>query len=502
MRADSPLRVFFVAWLLLSLLAGAWAMATPIGAAPDEPAHLIKAASVVRGQFVGAPGASGQVVQVPRYVAFTQNQTCYAFKPDVTADCMADVPGDPAELTDASTTAGLYNPVYYLLVGWPSLLAHDSGGIYLMRLVSAVVVSLFFAAALALVARWPRPTIPLLAFGVAATPMVLFLSGSVNPNSLEIAATLTTFVALLSAIRYPDATRLSTVAAVVAASAALAANMRGLSLLWLALAIITPFILATGSQIRALASTRSVRLAIAGTAVAGVLAAVWLLSTNSLGAALEKPGPVTDAPAVGSSPASGFIWTLLSTFKYSEGLVGVFGWLDTPAPEFVFFAWSLFVGVLVLLALVLLRGRELVFAVVLLATLLLLPPIVQAAYITGGGIIWQGRYILPVFVCVVVALGATLSDRIALERGVTTRLVAVVLVSWGAAHAYSFATALRRYAVGLDGGWLELAHPAWAPPGGIALWISAFTAVVAAAVVVGIRLVRATPAEESPAIRR
>jgi len=497
MRANRSLRVFFVAWALLAALSGAWAIATPIGAAPDEPAHLIKAASVVRGQFVGEPGAKGQVVRVPQYIAFTQNQTCYAFKPDVSADCMTDAPGDPAAMTEASTTAGLYNPVYYVLVGWPSLVSPDVGGVYAMRLASVVIVSMFLALSLALISRWRRPTLPLLAFAVAATPMVLFLSGSVNPNSLEIAATLAAFVGLISAVRFPDATRLPVISAVVFATAAIAANMRGLSLLWLAVALAFPFVLAKGADIRALLRSRSVRLAVAGTVVAGALAAVWLLSTNSLGAALEAQAPVVDAPAVGSSPVSGFVWTLLSTFTYSEGLVGVFGWLDTPAPEFVFFAWSTFVGMLVVLAIALLRGRTMAFAVALLAALALLPPVVQAAYIGGGGIIWQGRYILPVFVCVVVGIGAVLTDRLELPRSVTRRVVAVVVAVWGAAQAYSFATALRRYAVGLDAGWLELLHPRWAPPGGIAAWLAVFAVLAAVAAVAGYRLVVATRSASS-----
>ena len=46
-------RVFVLALLLLSLLFGLWVQITPLGSAPDESAHYIKSAGVIRGQFTG-----------------------------------------------------------------------------------------------------------------------------------------------------------------------------------------------------------------------------------------------------------------------------------------------------------------------------------------------------------------------------------------------------------------------------------------------------------------
>ena len=62
--------VFAGAWIALALLASAWAIASPISSGPDEPAHLIKAASVVRGELVGPQGSYGNEVTVPKYVAW------------------------------------------------------------------------------------------------------------------------------------------------------------------------------------------------------------------------------------------------------------------------------------------------------------------------------------------------------------------------------------------------------------------------------------------------
>ena len=473
-------RALGISWVLLSLLAGLWSFATPIGAAPDEPAHLIKAASVVRGQFIGEHSAQGEVVQVPQYIAFTHAQTCFAFKENITADCMAKVPGDPATLVDATTTAGLYNPTYYLLVGWPSLIVHDSCGIYLMRIVSGIAVSLLLAFGFALISSWRRPTIPLIGFATAITPMVIFLNGTINPNSMEIAATLAAFVALLTIIREPDDGKLAGRATIVIVAAALAANMRGLSLLWLAIALISPFLLVSKTRILELLRTWSVRVAIALVAAAAAAAGIWLLTTNSLGAALDTPTLATHVPGLGTPCFLGFVWTLLSTFRYAQGIVGIFGWLDTPAPPEVYFVWAVLAGGSAFLALVLLRGKALLFAVTLIVSVLLLPPLLQGIYITGGGVIWQGRYILPLFVCAIVAVTAGLSDRVTLARWSQNRLLLLTLSAWAIAQFMSFATALRRYTVGLDKGWQQLLAPAWIPPGGVIPLLIAFALITIA----------------------
>src|SRR5690606_17570297 len=124
------------------------------------------------------------------------------------------------------------------------------------------------------------------------------------------------------------------------------------------------------------------------------------------------------------------VWTLFATFRYAFGMVGQFGWLDTPTTEFTAFAWSAVAGGLVLAGLILLRSRRLAFAVALLAAAILLPAIVQAAYVTGGGVVWQGRYLLPLFACLVVGIATVLSDqlssaRIRIER--RTSVLAIVL---------------------------------------------------------------------------
>ncbi|WP_403023530.1 DUF2142 domain-containing protein [Salinibacterium sp. GXW1014] len=473
-----------------------WAIATPIGAAPDEPAHLVKAASVVRGEFIGDQGSFGHIVDVPRYVSHTHAQTCYAFDGREEADCAPEVPVPTDEVVEGSTTAGLYNPLYYLLSGWPSLLFGDSTGIYGMRLASAVVVSGFLALAFGLVWSWRRRVLPLIGLAVATTPMVLFLGGTVNPNALEITATLAAFTGMLTIIRERHLP-IAPSAAIVLAGAAVAGNMRGLSILWLVVALLVPLVLLRLDELTALLRRRAVLVVIAGAAIAFIAAAAWLFGTNSLGAAVDDPLTETIAPGVGAPWYYGAWWTFQATIDYLQGAIGIFGWLDTPSPLFVFAVWATLMGGLLLLAAALLRGRALVFAVLLVGATIALPPLMQAVYITGGGIIWQGRYILPVLVCAVLGVAAVLSDVLPAAGSPLRRLTVTIAVLWGAAQLHAFATALRRYSVGLDASWADMLTAAdWVPPGGLWLSLLGFAAVVAggAAWIVAVSRTRALSA--------
>ena len=490
-------RIFFLAWLVLSAIAGAWSIATPVGAAPDEPAHIIKAAAVARGELSGKSSPDGQIVHVPAYIAYTPAQTCYAYNSLATPACAAPLSGDQSKVVISSTSAGLYNPTYYALVGWPSLIFHDDTGVYAMRIISGVLSSLFLAATVMMICGWRRRVIPLLGFIVATTPMVFFLNGVINPNSLEVTATLAAFIAVLSIVRDGGRNLVGERAIIAMIAAAIAVNTRGISPVWVAIAVLSPFVLATWPQIRRLARLTAVRIAVGVIGFATAAALAWTVLSNSLGAGLVvSPGSVA-APGVGASPLRGFAQILAGTFDYGEGLVGVFGWLDTPVPAPVFFLWAAFIGAIVFSALLVLRGRPLALAIGLVGALLLLPPITQALYITGGGIVWQGRYALALFVCVMLGLADSLAFRFPqLDPILTRRAIWLLPTLWSGAQAYSFAYALKRYGVGVPtSSWKRLLFdPIWSPPGGTIAALAAVIVILAVATMLLILLLRRTAA--------
>jgi hypothetical protein len=475
--------VFALAWVTLFVLSALWALATPPSGAPDEPSHIVKAASVARGQFVGETTDKGQVVTVPSYIAFSQTLTCFAFDTEASPSCASAIAGDPWADVQTETTAGLYNPVYYLIVGWPTLIFHDSSGIVAMRLVSALASSLFLAAAFAMIAGWRRRALPLVALVIAVTPMVLFLNGTVNPNALEITAVLAAFVGVLSTIVDPRPDRLGRRALMVMIASAIAANTRGLSPAWLLIALLAPLLLADRSRLRSLVGDARVRVVGAVIAVTALGAVAWTVLSGSLAAA---PGGGTSVWALpDATPLDGFLLTTERTFDYTANMVGLFGWVDTPAPKSVYLLWAALTGGLLLASAVVLRGRALVFVAALSVGLVVLPGVFQAGYVRSGGLIWQGRYALPLFVCLMVACGAALSQRLPAatdaSRALLRRLAIVTITLWSIAQLFAFLTALRRYTVGLGGGWLEmLQNPSWAPDSGVVPLVVAFTISAAA----------------------
>ncbi|MFD0630773.1 DUF2142 domain-containing protein [Catenulispora yoronensis] len=212
----SPLRVWLTAFLAFFALSAAWALASPLTSVPDEPAHIVKAAATVRGQLHGTPIAVtthswNQTHVVPMtgyrlpsaYAALNNLHECYFANAHIPASC-AQGPGNQPGTAIAGTTAGANNPLYYLAVGWPSLLSGGTVGMYAMRLVSAALCAAMLASAVVTAFQWSRRRrYPLAAVLAAATPMVMFLNGSVNPNSLEASAAILLWTAVLSLLTDP-----------------------------------------------------------------------------------------------------------------------------------------------------------------------------------------------------------------------------------------------------------------------------------------------------------
>ncbi|MDR6612404.1 DUF2142 domain-containing protein [Leifsonia sp. 1010] len=482
-RPAFPVRAFLVSWALLTALCLCWGFATPISGSPDEPAHIVRAASVVRGEWVGPASSTGNIVTVPAYIARSQAVTCFAFNPAVDADCGVAEPADPDADVRSTTSAGLYNPLYYLAVGWPTLLIHDTGGIYAMRAVSALLTALFLALAFAITTTLPQRRLAMLSYALAITPMMLFLGGTVNPNTLEAAATLAVFVAMLSIVLDVRSLRLRSDLVVVAAGIAVGVNARGLSPLWLLVAIGAPLVLIPRTRFLALVRRRATLVAIAVSALFVVGALAWTLGSNSLANAIAKPEEALHFPGVGASPVTGFLRVFTGTVGYGQGLIGLFGWLDTPAPDVVIYVYGAGIAALVVSALLVLRGRRLLALAILVAAFLLFPAIVQAVYIHGGGLIWQGRYNLPLFLCLVVGAAALLGPRAELIGATTFRRLILLVAAVGVgAQWWAFEATLRRYSVGGNGTLklFLLGGAPWTPPGGNLLWLGLMGVVLVA----------------------
>lgn len=496
-----PGRTGVLAALVFFVLSSLWAVSTPIGASPDEPAHYIKAASVVRGQLIGAPAERPQdrVVQVPASVASTGDVMCLAYDPSATADCLPAV-GSSTTIVDSVTTAGLYNPVYYALVGWPSLFDLGKAGLVLMRLVSAAGCAVLFGITVTHLARLRSPTLPVLAAFTAVTPMTAFLAGSVNPNALEIVGVAAFTAALLDlGTRTYETTRSSWwTAASLVVSGALVVHARGLSPVWiLAAAVVVAVAVGVSGALRRLARPPYL-LAVGVVALSTAAAAVWTLRSGSLGAVGVYSG-------AGTSASQGFVRMLETSVDYWHQAVGNFGWLDTPAPSYVTFLYDALLGVLVVSVLLFVRRSRAVAGVWLaLAVALLVPPLVQAASVTESGYIWQGRYTMPALVVLVLMAAWAGADRFETVRPREARRVTVfVVLAVSLAHFVCLATNLKRYASGLWTSWATMVlEPVWHPPLlGAPAWLSVLFLGSMAAGAATLLVLAGARREEAPAWR-
>ncbi|MDJ0351176.1 DUF2142 domain-containing protein [Pseudarthrobacter sp. PH31-O2] len=465
------LRQFLRTFAFLSLLTSLWSLATPLMAFPDEVSHTIKAAAVARGQFVVQAGQSyghGVHVQVPSYIANLSDQTCTAFKREMAASCAPSIPLDDNYLTIGVTSAGMYNPMYYWIVGLPSLIFSGAPALFAMRIVSAVLSSAFLAAGFTALTRLRAPKWPVAAAAVAVTPMVLFLAAGINPNSLEITATMAAFCGLLVCLE--NSRNLAVVKPAiltVGISAVVLANTRNVSLVWLLAAVTVAVTFFGFRRVGMLFHNRTV-LVTSGAMAVGVGLGLWwiVLMIFAPGSTAAAPDGITNL-VEGVKPHQAFLTMLDRVFDFVPQYIGVMGWLDTPVPQAVVQYWSMLLMLALLIPLTSRQSRRALGFWVALLALAILPAIIQAGLITTVGYIWQGRYNLPLFMILVIAAGMSVRNR-SFESTPELRNVGRVIIAAGAvAHVYSFIYLLRRYVVGLHdtGNWqVMITHPEWQPP--------------------------------------
>ncbi len=463
-RLGSDRRALWWSFGILWFLATVWAVANPLMASPDEPAHVVRAASLVRGQLLPPDGDWGSDVRVPAfYDAVNAYPTCYMFDPTENGVCEVASTRPPSQVVDSATMAGKYNPLYYAVVGLPTLLPPGDGVLYLMRIVSAGLSAFLLALGLRAVAQTPAPSWAVLGVAGAVTPMVVFLSSTVNPAGVEIAAAFALWCQLLTLLRHPDPARTAGRMAWVAVAATVLLNARGLSLLYGAVIVAVAVLSAPTAHLRDVLRERRTWPSFAVIGVAGLTAAAWVLGAGSLSVGGVAHPELTFAGAAKT--------TLLSTPAYVTNMVGQFGWMDTDLDPTVHMAFAAAAGVAVLLAAAVAGRRERLLLAGLALAVVVLPVVIHASQARSLGIIWQGRYILPVAVGVPLLAGYVLVARLGAPRGATalparlvTRLVAVVAAVAGAVQLAAIGQNLHRYINGTDGSWLVVEPGAWLPP--------------------------------------
>lgn len=485
---SSPWTLFGKLFLLIFSAVSLWSLATPLMAFPDEPAHTIKAAAVVRGQITIEEGTSfghGVHVRVPAYIANLHAQDCFKFRQDTAANCAPAIPSDANDEAIGVTSAGSYNPMYYWIVGLPSLLLTGQPALFAMRILSALLSAAFYAAGFTALAQLRQPRVPVLMASLAVTPMVLFLAAGINPNSLEVAATMAAFCGFVVTLDNAHRVRhvLPAVVTVIASTVVLA-NTRQVSLVWLLCALISGVLLFRGAEIKAAFRNRLV-LTGAALTVPGVLLGIYwiyLMLHAPANSGVAPEGIANPQPGVSISRA--FLTMVEKAPEFLQQYVGVMGWLDTPVPTAVVMLWSMVFGVAVLLPMLIRPFKTTLGAWAALAMLIFVPAILQASIWKSMGFVWQGRYNLPLVVVLLIAVGMT-ARRLHFPQSAGAQSVARVFL-WSAVfcHLLAFAFVLRRYVVGTFGGgnWHAMINGVqWQPPLGWFLLTLIYLAVMVTA---------------------
>lgn len=467
--------VFWTGFVLFAALCVSWALASPIFSVPDENAHAVKAIAQVHGEPVGhrEPGVRQLVVDLPPSYAVSPQQLCFAFHSNTTANCGFEL-GDPGGTPWSATWVSTYNPIYYFVVGWPSLIVGGSTGIYAMRVMSALFGALFFAWALQAAVASRRARWMPVAVSFAALPMVVYLNGAINPNGVEILSGLALTVSLLRLLESfgapqlePPLMRRGMLWTIVTASAIVLANARALGPLWVVV-VVALCLVATGLRpFVAVFRRRSSYAWLAVIAAGGLFSIGWTLIGGSLSGQAQK----ADAPLVDASFLQGAAYMLRSTPTFAVQTLGYFGWFDAPLPGWALWLAIAAVVLLVALALLTARRRELITLVVAIGAALVVPVLVQAYSVHQTGIIWQGRYGLFLYLSVLAVAGWVLSraggERIGFFSVRATWTVGALLWIFG---CLAFVLVLRRYVIGAGTPITQMFHHAqWQPPLG---WVT------------------------------
>jgi hypothetical protein len=476
--ASSSLVRALVGVALVGVMVLSWLLAAPLSGGPDEPAHMIRSAALIRGQLDGEPSefsASRRVYEVPGWVGHP-DPACFAFFPYEPASCATTVPRPEGDAL-SETGSWKYQVWGHLLPG-AGTLAPAAVGSWSARALDAAVPVVVVGLALFLALRRGR----LMFAGVllSVTPLAWFMFAVVNPSGLVIAGGVGLWIGLALLGRSPDAL----LRWMIAGSWALMALPRRDGLLW-AVLILSIMMLIDGRTLRSL--WRSIGLGpgiLVGVSTAATL--VWaatsdvtsarlLLLTPLVPLAVDAGRYVWNAPwmagrlrrvtgavvvlgigglatyIVMDRRAGGYDADVMRIVIGRTGIhlneaIGVLGWLDTPIPTSLALAWLVGLGVLLTASIIVDDRRLLTAAALTLVVAVLASWVLEMAQGDPTGTYWQGRYYLPFLVGIPIVLG-----RARLPVEYSTRLANALVVFALIVPNVALAAAMRRWSVGLAG---------------------------------------------------
>jgi hypothetical protein len=435
-------RAAWICALIACLNAVCWSIVTPPFEVPDEPDHFAYVKQLA--ETGSEPSSASEVVspeenatlraldyinvrQQPQNPTITSNSEQHALE-RVGSSTIGESRGSPK----AGSATG-QPPLYYALEAIPYAIAEHGtvlDRLELMRLLSALMAGLT-ALFVFLFVREALPAVPWAwtvgGLGVAFAPLLGFISGAVNPDALLFAVSAATFYCLACAFRRGLTTHIAgALGALLIIGLLTKLNFVGL-VPGVLLGLLLLSIRSARTSGRAALRPAALALGI-GIGPALLFALVNALSGHSL------LGPVSGALRTNGRSLLGlanYTWQLylprlpgtandfpgLFTTKqlWFNGYVGLYGWLDTTFPEWVYTAALIPAGAIALLC-----GRELytsrstlrqrapeliVYATITLGVMAMVAKVSYSGFPEIDAEYAEVRYMLPMLAL----LGATLA---------------------------------------------------------------------------------------------
>jgi hypothetical protein len=430
-----------VAGLICVLVAlSSWAIASPVGASPDEDYHLVSiwCSHGERPGLCEAPTADSAVVP-----AQFLSSNCFAFHPEMSASCTRQIPDPPMVRSNRGNFTKVYPPVFYWVDG--IFAGHDfNTSVVIMRMVNLVLFLAVFTAVYLLLPVGLRRA-QVLGTLLTVVPLGVFLIPSINPSSWALLSAATFLTSLLGYFTVKDRRRRIALAAAAALTLLIGAGARGDSATYGMVAVAVAVILAV--PVRPVPWRRLIY-----PAVLAVAAGVAFLSVGQ--AASANPSLST---ADHFSP-SRFLRIAIDVPELWIGGAGSkvgdapidwgLGWLDTRMPGIVWVFVGCLYAAIVFRAMTGATWRRMFASGLVLLAAWLIPT--YLLYITDQrvGDYLQPRYSLPLLtILAVVAMARLDGNAFRLTRGQRWTAVSVLAV----ANAAALFTNIRRYVSGNSG---------------------------------------------------
>jgi hypothetical protein len=428
-----------------------WSLGIPLGVGADEPTHVVKAAATVRGEFLGEPIAHQALpfttVRVPEAFAVLANP-CNPFD-YLTPGCTGPPAGSSSgKVVTVVTTAGRYQPLYYLVVGLPTLVSHSPTTVLEMRLLSALICAFFLGLAFAAASRWARSRLLVASIAVALTPATAIWFGLVNPSALEIASAVAVWMTWPILLSTPPEDAPPGLLMGTVISSCVLVSCRTISVLWLVLALTCAVLLSKGGLRRWFRVARFRR----GLGAMGVV-----IAANIVFVLIAKSYVIWDFGGRKVAPNTSSLEKLRLLFGLWSGVDGYFaqaisalGWFYWPMPGIIEVITLLVVGGLLVFALSHAQRRGILAIAMVGGALILVPVVIPGSQIDHyGEIIWQERYAMPVNVGLPIVCAFAL-PRV---RYYTEYIYAPIILALGAtlATAIAFYWTVKRFTVGSGG---------------------------------------------------